>query len=230
VPITKILKNTKKELSILILAGGLSKKIKKNPKSLIEIDGEKLILRQIRILKSIYPYADFIVVLGYGAEEIRKILPPYIRCVENEVYDITNIAKAMSIGFKVCIAPTCLIVYGDLVFSKKTFSCIEDESCLILNKNARKDSIGVNIHDNKIEHLSFTSDEKWGQIIYANGNELKLLKEMAYSQNSKLLGSEIINLSIERGAKFKGIYTQGPLIELDTLQDIIKMNIMMEKL
>lgn len=230
--ITKIIRQNKKNnLTIIIPCAGVSRRMRKNPKSLLEIDGEKLILRQIRVLRSVYPQADFIVVLGHGAQEIYQHLPKDVRCVENERFEETNVSHSISLALRACITENVLIVYGDLVFTRKTLLSINDSSCLMLNKTGKSDCIGANLADNTVEHLVYTSKNKWGQIVYLTGKELELFKSVIHNKDyEKLFTSEIINYTIERGAKYEAVYAQGPLIELDTIQDIVKMKIFQEEL
>lgn len=229
--ITKIIRQNKKNLTVILPCAGLSRRMRKGPKSLLEIDGEKLIVRQLRILKSLYPQADFVVVVGYGADEVISYLPKNVRVVWNERYEETNIVHSLSLGLRASITENILIVYGDLVFNRKTFLPIEENSCLLLNKEGKNDCIGANIENNFVEHLVYTSKNKWGHIAYLTGKELELFKLFIHNKDyEKLFASEIINFSIERGAKFEAIYTQGPLIELDTVADFVKMKIFQEEL
>jgi choline kinase len=227
--ITKIIQN-KDPITIIIPTAGMGRRMKKGPRALLDIEGEKLISRQIRILKKIFPFSEIIVVLGYGADSIYEFIPPFVHCIENEFYESTNVSRSIALGLRASTTQKILIVYGDLVFSRTTFF-LPDHSSLFLDKNGKNDSAGVNMEKQKIAHLSYASKIKWGHSIYLQGPEIDIFKKVCYNrENKKHYGHEIINMSIDLGAQFQGIYCAGPLMELDTLSDLLRLKLSEEKI
>lgn len=226
--ITKIIQKTN-NLSIIIPTAGMSRRMKKGPRALLDIGEEKLLSRQLRILRKSFPNSDLIVVVGYGAEAIYPIIPKFVRCVENELYETTNVSRSIALGMRVCTTDEILIIYGDLVFSRTTFN-IPHNSALYINVNGKADTVGINIENEKAAHLSYASEIKWGQSLYLKGRELELFKKVAYNkENSRLCGHEIINKVVDGGGEFE-VIKAGPIIELDTLSDILRVKLSEEKL
>jgi len=204
--------------------------MKKGPRALLEIDGEKLISRQIKSLHRTFPYAEFITVLGYGMDAICDFIPSFVRCIENENYENTNVSRSLAIGLKATTTSKVLVIYGDMVFTRATFT-LPDKSSIFLDKKGKNDSVGVNLENNKVVHLSYASKVKWGHSFFLCDRELSLMKKLCYNrENNKHYGHEIINMSIDLGAEFWAVNTMGPLIELDTLSDIIKLRLCEEKI
>jgi choline kinase len=104
-------------LHVLIPAAGLGRRMKSyGPKALINLQGETLIERQIRLVREAFPRVKITVVAGFEAHRLREVLPKDVRLVLNPYYETTNVAYSVSIGLRT-IPPTVpvLVVYGDLV-------------------------------------------------------------------------------------------------------------------
>ena len=82
----------------LILAAGMGKRMGNAglapPKCLIDIDGEPLIGRLLRQIRTYDPAADVHVVLGYRAETVAPALPG-CPIVVNPFFDITGINASL---------------------------------------------------------------------------------------------------------------------------------------
>ena len=227
---TKII-SKRSNLSIIIPTAGCSKRLKKGPKALLQISSEKLIQRQINVLSKLYPSADIIVVVGYGSEKIYEFLPKKVRTVENELYDITNVVRSISLGLRASNTENALIVYGDMVFNRKTLGVLTEESSLIINPTGKEDCVGLNTDKNRVTHISYAAEKKWGQIIYLAKKELDLFKKIVFDRkNDKLFGFEALNICIDMWGEFIPIVANGPLVELDTLSDLIKLKLYEDKI
>jgi hypothetical protein len=65
------------------------------------------------------------------------------------------------------------------------------------------EEVGCTITEDKVENVLYDLPNKWAQIAYFVGKELKLLQQLAYNpMNEKLFGFEAINEIINRGGIF----------------------------
>ena len=221
--ITKIIQK-KEPLTIIIPTAGTNRRMKKGPKALLEVGGEKLILRQIKTLKKTFPNAEFIVVTGYGADLIYPLLPSYVRCVENEFYETTNVSRSIALGLRAATTEQILIVYGDLVFSRMSFSLPSSSSLFYISGNPKSD-IALNLEEDKVVHLSYISELKWAQVIFLTGKELELFRKSCYSrENNVMFGHEILNMVLQLGGTFKALQTHS-VFELDTISDFSRLKL-----
>src|SRR3982751_246557 len=98
-------RSNSRNLSIVIPAAGVGRRMKSfGPKSLIELgDGQTVLSRQLHILRSTYPTADIVLVLGHEADRIIRSLPSAsgIKVVENENHSETNVARSLAMGIRV---------------------------------------------------------------------------------------------------------------------------------
>lgn len=226
--LTKIFQKTE-PITIIIPSAGLNRRMKKGPKALLDIEGEKLIIRQLKTLKKVFPYGDFIVVLGYGADLIYPILPPWVRVVENEFFETTNVVRSISLALRASIAEQVLIVYGDLIFSRTSLLMPSSSSLFLLKGNPKSD-IGANIEDNKVVHMSYISELKWSQIVFLKDKELQLFKKYCYHRDNRMLfGHEILNMVMTSGGSFNPIYSQN-IWELDTISDLTRLRLSEERI
>jgi choline kinase len=217
-----------KELTIIIPAAGLGRRMKSyGPKSIIYLNqNQTLIGRQLSILKDIFPSADIIVVLGFEAEKVYKMLPRNVRVVENEHYDSTNVARSLFLGINASKHSNTLIVYGDLVFNEQTFRGLPLDSgsfVIIDNKNQiREYEVGLTVVDGHATQFSYGLPTKWAQIAYLSGKDLdNFYNSAADIDHKKYYGFEILNNVIERGSKLSVIEPEGMKIyEIDSSKDI----------
>lgn len=212
------------KLTIVIPAAGLGRRMKSyGSKSLIDLHGNLLLLRQLAILRKLYPQALFTVVLGFDADKIIRVLPPYVSVVENKFYHETNVAKSLSLGL--VKAEHALIVYGDLVFNEATLKELPlvESSILINSDNQIKDcEVGLTVVNGYVSRFSYGLPIKWAQIAYLTNRELALFKEAAaLPQHRKHFGFEILNMVLDNGGKLKAVEPSGMKIqEIDSSKDI----------
>jgi len=227
VAITKIKRIFDPSITVVIPAAGESKKITRVPKSLIDIGSEKLIERQIRIVRKMMPQAEILVVLGYCANEVYKYIPKNVRCIENSDYEVSNIGRSLDLAMKNITTNNMMILYGDLVFNEKAIAIPHEHSCIILNKKGKENSVGCNLEGNMVRHFTYASPNKWAEIALLTENEMSILRKLIHNKNSaKLLGFEVLNQVIDFGGSFQAYENHGPIIELDTNSDIINLNLL----
>ena len=115
-------------MEAIFLLAGFGKRISaltKNPKCLLKINNEKIILRNLRLLRK-YNIKNITIVLGYKKILIKKELIRLKKKFNFNFaynYDYKNKGNSFSLfeGLKK-VKSNCLIIDGDLVFSEKIIS------------------------------------------------------------------------------------------------------------
>lgn len=209
--------------TIIIPAAGLGRRMKSyGSKSLISLGKETVIARQIRIIKSVFPQSQIIVVVGFDAEKVRKSLPAEVKTVKNFKYEDTNVVCSILHGLKAAKSGPVLIIYGDLVFNEATLSDIKlDKSSIILDYDTNRDEeVGVNHIDNNAICLDYGLRSKWSHILLMHTAERRLFEQHCVN-NDKMFGFEIINKVIGDGGRFTVQSSPKMLIaEIDSSKDI----------
>lgn len=225
-------------LKIIIPSAGLGRRMKSyGPKCLVSLgNGQILLLRQLDILHKIYPDANITVVVGYEADKICKIVPSYVRIVENEFYDETNVARSICLGIRAIgmDIKKLLIVYGDLVFNEKLFNGMQtNKSNIVVDNNNQmlEGEVGLSQNANYVSNLSYGLPTKWAQIAYLTGKELELFKQIVCNKiYNRYFGFEILNMVLEQGGKIETTEPKEMLItEIDTSKDIDRATAMLKE-
>lgn len=216
-----------RDLSIVIPAAGMGRRMKSyGPKPLIELPGRETVIgRQLRILRSSFPRADVVVVVGYEAERVIKSLPSGIKVVENEFHAETNVVRSIGMGLRVASHNNVLLAYGDLVFNQDAigWACSDGSSVLVDSRGQiGEDEVGVAIVKGRVTNLSYGLPIKWAQIAYLTGRELELFKRVAWDPERKRhFGFEALNAVIDAGGRIGAIEPRGMRIaEIDSSRDI----------
>jgi len=212
------------KIGVIIPAAGCGNKTKcLGAKSLLNILHVPLIDRQLDIINKTINKKDIVLVVGFEAEKVLNYTKKYnIIRVENENYDKTNISRSISIGLKTLHCDSILIVYGDLFFNKELIDLqYKKESFVICCNTMSENEIGYIQNDNILENLFYDLPNKWAQIAYFVGDELKILEKIVHDRsNDVLFGYEIINKIIDKGGKFKTIVPKnGYCQDIDTNKD-----------
>lgn len=217
-------KNPVNQLSIIIPAAGLGKRMKAfGPKALIEVRGRTIIERQLELIGQAYPQAEIIVVAGFMGDKLMNALPTTILKVENENYEQTNVVRSIGIGLRVARSEMVGIIMGDLVFNHAALPQIQ-ESTLIVDKGGlmHSEEVGITIQDGRAEILMYDLNPKWAQIGFFTGLELKLLKQFCWNPDKyNLFGFEAINEGILKKGKFKAVGPEGiKIVDVDSVKDL----------
>jgi choline kinase len=215
------------KLSIIIPAAGMGRRMKSyGPKALIPLhNGETVLSRQIKLVRSVYSQAEIIVVVGFEAEKIRKTVDYNIKVVYNDAFEITNVARSIYLGLSASNCDNTLIIYGDLVFNTSALiPCTSNSSRALVDSKSRfgKTEVGVTVIDGKISTFSYGLPVKWGQMVYLQGNEVELFKKLLSNKKTvKFFGFEILNAMLNNGGILQAIEPQGlQIAEIDTSKDI----------
>ncbi len=196
--------------TVLIPAAGMGHRMKcYGPKSLIKITPKLTIFQhQLNIIKkTLRNKPNIILVTGFHANKVMNNIPDDIVKLENENYENTNVTRSIGIGLRAITTNHVIIIYGDLIFNKYALQFpIDDKSRLIIDSSntMTKDEVGCVIHNKIIEHVGYDLDNKWAQILYLTGKELRLAQTLCWNPNFyRYFGFEMINEIIKRGGEFK---------------------------
>ncbi len=198
--------NKKQKISLIVLSSDISNRMKSyGPKSLIKIDDKTILEHQIEIVAECFPTFETILICGFEADKLMNNAPSGVVKVENERYETTNNIKNIGMALRACTSDRALIVHGDIIFNKETISENDfDNSFLTIEKDEQiQDSIGCNIIDGYIEHMMYQLPNRWTNIAYLTGKELKYMKQIAWNREKEnLFTFEAINDIINKGGKF----------------------------
>lgn len=196
-------------LTIIIPTAGEGSRMKAyGTKSLIKIKDNLTILEyQVQLVRRQFGVnVTIIVVSGFESDKIVAHSPEKIIHIENERYVDTSVVHSIGLGLKATITNRVLIIYGDLVFNHFTLTQpLENKSLLFIDTSntMTENEAGCIITDDRIENLMYDLPNKWAQITYVTGKELKLLTQYACNPlYEKWLGFELMNLLISKGGRF----------------------------
>jgi CTP:molybdopterin cytidylyltransferase MocA len=217
----------RRELSIIIPAAGTGRRMKSyGPKPMIDLPGGETVLgRQIRVLRTVFPKSDLVVVVGYEADRVMRSLPPGVRAVENESYETTGVARSLGMGLRVALHRRILIVYGDLVFTAPAVSWAASAGpSVLLDSHGQMDSeeIGATVVGGFVTSFNYGLPAKWGQVALLAGRELDLFKRFVWSEDTRRhFGFEALNSVIDAGGRIRAVEPAGVrIVEIDAPRDI----------
>ena len=104
-------------MKAIIMAAGISSIIGDKPKSLIMADGETLIARMVRVLKS-RNVDDITVITGYKSQLIRDELGLQVRYFHNPLYSVTNSITSLWLA-KELLNEDVILMNADLYVEEK---------------------------------------------------------------------------------------------------------------
>ena len=88
----------------------------------------------------------------------------------------------------------------------------------------KDDEVGCIVHNNLVTNMMYGLPQKWSQIMFITGKELKLFKRIATTKNaSRWFGFEMINEIISQGGEFSAFYPRrAKIMDIDTSKDIAR--------
>jgi len=198
-------------------------------KSLIKVDGETLLLKQIRTIRDKFPQiAEIVVVAGYETDKVVRTLSQTqenIKIVENELYLENNAMRSLSMGLRVCLTNNIIVIHGDILFDKNsldfsTFSTIPLDN----HKRILDDKVGSTVdNDKNVIALDYGLPSMWAQIAFLTGKELSLVRKICVHREwDNFTTHEILNKAISQGGKIKTfeLKKEAILKELNAASDI----------
>lgn len=218
--------------TILIPAAGMGRRMKSfGPKALLPVGGESLLGRQLRLLRGLFPGSDVVVVVGFDAERVRRMLPAWVRVVYNRDYERTNVAHSIALGMDAFPAHAYLVIYGDLVFDRRTMEpfTTNSSSAILADDSGmvREDEVGVNVVDGHALHFSYGLPVKWVHTMYLTGRELHLFSQFSrLHAHRRYFGYEILNLILDDDhTRLSALSSPGLRVtEVDSSRDLVQAN------
>ena len=216
------------DMSVIIPVAGMGRRMKTyGPKCMININGTSIVERQIKQVRRVYPKSDIILVVGFGSGVVRdRIRSKYnVRIVYNTKYEETNVAYSLYLGLQASCHEKCLIIYGDIIFNRVAIKDLYGEaSRIVIDKNdkTRGEEVGVMHYDGEVTHFSYALEDKWCQIAYLTGKEMKMFERIAgIEDHQKWFGYEVLNEVLDQGGKFVSSVPSGLKIwEVDSPKDL----------
>jgi choline kinase len=219
-------------LTVIILAANIGYGMKSyGPKTLLAVNEKETILEyQISLVRSCFPKADIILVVGFLADKIIRKCPPGIRVVENQLFENTNEATQLRLALNCAMTDSILVIKDDIIFNNDTLTEIsKGQSCLIYDSKHQLDeeNIGVNVVDGKATAFAYGLPNKWCHIAYLTSKELKAVKALCNNKdNCKLYLFEILKLLLDRTDGIRAIEpTNMEIIKIDNSRDLDKLKV-----
>ena len=222
------------DMSIIIPIAGMGRRMKTyGPKCMININGMSIIERQIKQVSKMYPNSDIILVVGFESSVIQeRIRSKYrVRIVHNFDYEDTNVGYSLYLGIQASSHEKCLIIYGDIIFNKIAIKDLYGgNSKIVIDKNdkTRGEEVGVMHYEGEVTNLSYAIDQKWCQITYLSGKEMKMFESIAgHEEHRRWFGYEVLNEVINKGGKFFSYIPSGlKICEIDSPKDVKRVRSM----
>ena len=216
-----------KPLTVLIPVAGMGHRMKSyGPKCLLRANQKETILEKtVSNIKREYPYSDIIVVVGFESEKVIRSLPSFVRIVENQNYEKTNIVESVRIGINASAHENILIIYGDLIFNVYSIREITSSgTCVVFDsKNRfREEEVGLTVVEDVATTFAYGLPNKWSQIAYLENEAFGMFKTLCSDKRkNKLYLFELFNIIIESGIVMKAKEPKGMIIkEIDSLKDL----------
>ena len=225
--VTQIKRRYKSKLvDVIIPAAGAGRRMTSyGAKSLLDINGETILARQLRLLREHLNIGNIVVICGLGALQLMNTLDTSVISIENENYGSTNVVRSIGMGLRAC-SNNVLVVYGDLVFNSACLEHIKYNQSFVLTGPdiMQKQEVGCVVYNNHITNMMYDLPDKWGQIAFFRDHELKLLRQYCWTPSYyNMFGFEVINKIIEQRGQFAQYYHPDMCVmDVDTSRDLAK--------
>lgn len=229
---TRISTVDRNNITVIILAANIGYGMKSyGPKTLLNInDKETLLEHQINLIKTVFPQADIILVVGFLADRIIRKCPPGVRIIENQLYEQTNEVTQIRLALNATLTDRVLIIKDDIIFNAETLKEIsKDKSCIIYDTHGQidEDNIGVIVVDHYATNFAFGMPAKWCHIAYLISKELKIVRSLCNNKDHhKLYFFEILKMMLDRVDKIRAVEPMNmEIIKIDNSRDLEKLKI-----
>lgn len=218
-----------KKFSVIIPAAGMGTRMKSyGPKCLLTIGKTTILENQIKHIHKYIPNPEIIVVGGFQYDKVKYIGEKYngVKVIYNPDFENTNVTHSIAYGLKHINYGDVIIIYGDLVFNAYTLRApFGFNSMVLIDKcnTMSKKEVGCIVNYHMLERMMYGLDNKWAQIAYFTGTELKLLKKLCNQPRYNMyFGFESINIIVNSGGKFSAFSPKRMKItDVDSSRDII---------
>jgi hypothetical protein len=173
------------------------------PTSFLKFQDKYLLHYQIETIKDIFPKAEINIAVGLYADKLIKIMPDYVRCLENQLFDITNEVESIRLFLNNTAIKNLLIIDINTIFRKTHLEQIDLHRSTILSSNElSREEVSLTVVDDKISIFTFGTDYKFAHTTYLQGKELDNFTSLCKQRvHNKLFMFEVLNKIIDRGGK-----------------------------
>lgn len=172
----------KNDITVIICCAGMGTRLGiGTTKALVDIEGEPLIIHQLRLLDE---FDDIRVVVGFDAERVINVVKQFrkdIMFVFNYEYEhngpADSVKKAL-LGAREYI----ITLDGDTIMNPNDFKqfCEYPYECIVVSENASGETIGADVQNGKVKSLSKEGGNmQWSGIA-------KVCKERLYGNSSHM--------------------------------------------
>lgn len=220
--VIKNYRNNQQNMAVILLSAGMGDRIsKKGSRSLYKIEDTRLIDHQVDTIKGKFPEADIISVLGFQANKVLRQRHSNCRIVENQLFEQTATGESLRLAFNNACSDKLLIIHGDLFFDSSAFDTLNFSHSSVITAEMEQDEVGIVSDGGLATNFAYGLPNKWGQIAFIMGNELKILNDLLNKTNcSKLWTFEILNKVIENKGVLHCYHSDSKIIEIDNPKDI----------
>jgi choline kinase len=218
------------DITIIIMGANIGYGMKSyGPKCLLHINNHETLLEyQINLLRTTFPHADIILVVGFLADRVIKNCPPGVRIIENQLYETTNEVEQIRLALNCALTPNVLIMKDDIIFNSNTLtSIIREEACLLYDNqdNIYEQNVGVTIVNDYATTFSYDMSKKWCHIIFLTEKEKKILQNLCNKkERSRMFLFEVLTIMLQKVGKIKAISPHDmEIMKIDTSKQLQKI-------
>lgn len=208
----------------IILAAGEGKRLRgitDNPKCMLEINGETLIKRQLRLLEKVYSHP--VIVVGYKHKTLTEHVG-YKEFVMNPVWEKSN--TLISLLFAISGLPMdTLVLNGDVVFSEDLLDKMVNSdysACAVQDVDPTDEEVKIKYKGSRVteigKHVKGSAVEAVGVYLF-RGPLIRAIRNNCYLMDNpwKLYYEDAVNLCLKDHPMQKVETTNA--VEIDTPED-----------
>lgn len=186
----------KKKVTVVISAAGMGTRLGiGSTKSLIDICGKPLIIRQLELLED---YDDIRIVVGFQAEKVIEVVNRYrkdIMFAFNNDFQYTGAAASLCKGM-LNSREYVVSIEGDLLISPYDFELFMnyDSECIAVSKSNSDEPINVDIIGNHAVAFSKSGEYEWSGLVKMKKDSLKFHDGYIYEMLHNSLPIDILQV------------------------------------
>lgn len=181
---------SKNDTTIVICCAGMGTRLGiGTTKSLLDIKGKPLIIRQLELLKE---YDDIRIVVGYQADKVIKTVTEYrkdILFAFNYDYKTSGTLQSLNKGIAHAREYT-VVMGGDFLIEKSDFKQFmrNKEECIAYTTNISSEPVFIELDNNRVSHFSKMKGEfEWSGLAKIKTNHISNNHRFVYEMIEELL-------------------------------------------
>lgn len=173
----------KRDTTVIICCAGMGTRLGiGTTKALVDVNGEPLIIRQLKLLND---FDDIRIVVGYDAERVIDIVKEYrkdIMFVCNYEYEHNGPADSLKKAL-LSVRKYVITLDGDTIMSPRDFTQFVEfpHECIAVTENASGETIGAMVQNGMVEILSKKpGNMQWSGIAKVRADKLRVNSSHMY--------------------------------------------------